>query len=29
MKSASIEELKELMPENIAINFLNYLKTID
>ena len=29
MKEASIEELKELMPENIAINFINYLKSLD
>ena len=28
MKEASISELKELMPENIAINFLDYLKKI-
>ena len=28
MKEASIEELKELMPENIAINFLEYLKKL-
>jgi excinuclease ABC subunit C len=27
MKVATIEELKELMPENIAINFLNYLNS--
>lgn len=26
MKEASLEELKEIMPENIAINFLEYLK---
>ena len=29
MKEASLEELKELMPENIAINFMEYLKNID
>jgi len=29
MKEASIEDLKELMPENIAINFLNYLNKIE
>jgi excinuclease ABC subunit C len=29
MKEASISELKELMPENIAINFHNYLETIN
>ena len=28
MKEASIEELKDLMPENIAINFSKYLKNI-
>ncbi len=28
MKEASIEELKELMPENIAINFLEYLNNL-
>ena len=28
MQEASIEELKEIMPENIAINFLAYLKNI-
>ena len=28
MKEASIEELKELMPENIAINFSEYLKKL-
>ena len=28
MKDASIEELKEIMPENIAYNFLEYLKKI-
>ena len=29
MKEASLEELKEIMPENIAINFIDYLKNID
>ena len=29
MKEASIEELKEIMPENIALNFVEYLKTIE
>lgn len=29
MKEASLEELKEIMPENIAINFLEYLKKED
>ena len=29
MKEASLEELKELMPENIAINFMEYLKNIN
>ena len=29
MKEASLEELKELMPENIAINFMEYLKNIE
>ena len=29
MKKASLEELKEIMPENIAINFMEYLKSID
>ena len=29
MKEASVEELKELMPENIALNFVEYLKNID
>ena len=29
MREASLEELKELMPENIAINFKEYLKNID
>ena len=29
MKEASLDELKELMPENIAINFMEYLKNID
>ena len=29
MKVASVEELSEIMPENIAINFLEYLKNIE
>lgn len=29
MKNANINELKELMPENIALNFIEYLKNID
>ena len=29
MKSASIEDLKEIMPDAIAINFHEYLKNID
>ena len=29
MKEASLEELKELMPENIALNFMEYLKNIN
>ena len=29
MQNASLEELKELMPENIAINFKEYLKNIE
>ena len=29
MREASVEELKEIMPENIAINFFEYLKNID
>ena len=29
MKEASLDELKELMPENIALNFMEYLKNID
>lgn len=29
MKEANLEDLKEIMPENIAINFIEYLKSID
>ena len=29
MREASVEELREIMPENIAINFFEYLKNID
>ncbi|MBR7042352.1 MAG: excinuclease ABC subunit C, partial [Bacilli bacterium] len=29
MKEATLDELKELMPENIAINFMEYLKNIN
>ena len=29
MKEASIEELSELMPKNIAVDFYNYLKNVD
>ena len=29
MKEASLEDLKEIMPENIAINFMEYLKNTD
>lgn len=29
MKEASIEQLSEIMPKNVAIDFYNYLKTID
>ena len=29
MKEASLEELKNIMPENIAINFMEYLKNVD
>ena len=29
MKEATIQELKEIMPENIAINFIEYLKNVE